>query len=114
MRAQQLAPKAAVLERLFNTHYNGRPVSIQSVAAWLGGRSMPKADKLRVLADVLGVEPQYLQFGGTIGARIGETPATWPSITAPDRAIVDALLALPPARRKLVGELIRALAAPEQ
>jgi hypothetical protein len=112
MRAQQLAPKAAVLEKLFNTNYNGQSVTIQSVAAWLGGRSIPKSDKLRVLADVLGVEPQHLQFGGKASSRVGETAGAWRDVSPQDRALIDALLVLPPARRKLIGELIKALMPP--
>lgn len=110
MRAQGLAPKAAELERLFNTHYRGRPVSQQSVSAWLRGVSMPKPDKVRALADVLGVDPRHLHYGQSGIPRVGERPAAWPpGINAEDRATLDALLTLPNAQRKLIGQLIRAL-----
>lgn len=111
MRTQQLAPKAAVLEKLFNTNDDGQPVTIQSVAAWLGGRSIPKSDELRVLAEVLGVEPHYLQFGGRAASRTGESPSIWRDIHPQDRATISALLALPTAQRRLIGDLIRALSS---
>lgn len=112
MRAQGLAPKAAELERLFNTHYRGRPVSQQSVSAWLRGVSMPKPDKVRALANVLGVDPRQLHYGESGTPRVEETAAAWAAgVNAEDRATFDALLTLPHTQRKLIGELIRALAS---
>ncbi|QHS10179.1 transcriptional regulator [Sinimarinibacterium sp. NLF-5-8] len=111
MRAQRLAPRAAVLEKLFNTHYYGQPVSIQSVAAWLGGRSIPKQDKLKVLAEVLGVEPQQLQYGS---ADLSHAPAVRSEsrhLSAQDQQMIETLLTLPAAQRKVLRSLVAWLGA---
>ena len=68
---------------------------------------MPKQDKLRVLAAMVGMQPHELQFGGS--ARVGEAGPTWEAMSAPDRAMLDAYLSLPTAQRKLVRELLAAL-----
>ena len=59
-----------MLFRLFNARYPGRSVSFQSTSRWLGGRSIPEQDKLQVLAELFGVEPHHLRFGG--GYRVAE------------------------------------------
>lgn len=110
MRKAGLTPRPHVLEGLFNQHYSaGGPVSPQAVSAWLGGRAIPKADKLRAIARVLDVEPQELLFGPGVPA-VREPRAGWGAdFSAQERALVDSLLSLPPAQRKLVADLIRTL-----
>jgi len=64
-----------------------------------------------VLAEWLNVQPQALRFGEGASREIREPAAAWASgFSAQDRATVEALLALPVAQRRLVSELIRALA----
>lgn len=111
MQAAGYEPRPAVLFRLFNAHYRGRSVTFQSASRWLGGRSMPEQDKLQVLAQVLGVEPHALRFGGAGKRRVAETRAVWPSAAgARERQVIDAFLALPVKQRELIAELVRALA----
>jgi hypothetical protein len=78
-----------------------------------GGRAIPQQDKLRVLANLLNVEPHYLRFGKPANAKAQEkrVGAHSETISPQDRALIGALLALPAAHRKLVGELIKALAS---
>ncbi len=112
MRALGYEPRPAVLFRLFNAKYRGRSVSFQTTSRWLKGRSMPEQDKLQVLADVFGVPPHVLRFGGTQKNKVGETQATWPAgAGVRERHVIEAFLALPPKRRELVGELVKALSA---
>ncbi|MEE7561217.1 transcriptional regulator, partial [Xanthomonas sp. Kuri4-2] len=77
MRAAGYEPRPAVLFRLFNTRYAGRSVSFQSASRWLGGRSIPEQDKLQVLAELFGIEPQRLRYGS--GQRVAEPRAGWPT-----------------------------------
>ncbi|MCD7097643.1 helix-turn-helix domain-containing protein [Stenotrophomonas sp. MMGLT7] len=107
MRAAGYEPRPATLFRVFNARYRGRSVSFQSASRWLRGRSYPEQDKLQVLAELFGVEPQWLRYGGR---RVSEPLTVWPAVGAREREIVDAFLALPAKQRELVGELIRALA----
>jgi len=83
-------------------------VTAQAISGWLTGRYMPKQDKIRVLASIVGIDPHVLQYGGK--ARVGEGAPAWEALAAPDRAMVDAFLSLPAAQRKLVRELVAVLA----
>lgn len=63
-----------------------------------------------MLASLVGMEPHELQFGGR--HRVGDAGSEWPpALGAQDRAMMDAYLSLPTAQRKLVRELVAALAA---
>jgi hypothetical protein len=109
MRRHQVAVALSLrctLER-FNSRYDSAPVTAQAISGWLSGRYMPKQDKIRVLAAIVGVDPHVLQYGGK--QRVGEGRPAWEAMTAPDRAMLDTFLALPPAQRKLVRELVAAL-----
>lgn len=111
MQVAGYEPRPAVLFRLFNAHYRGRSVTFQSASRWLGGRSIPEQDKLQVLAEVLGVEPQTLRFGGTGKRRVAESRAVWPpAASARERQVIEIFLALPVKQRELIAELVRALA----
>ena len=98
---------ASLLEKRFNSRYDGAPVSAQAISGWLSGRYLPKQDKIRVLAALVGIDPHVLQYGGK--PRVGEGRPIWEAMSAPDRAMLDAFLALPPAQRKLVRDLVAAL-----
>ena len=113
MRTLGYEPRPAVLFRLFNTKYRGRSVSFQTTSRWLNGRSLPAQDKLQVLAELFGVQPHVLRFGVRAKGRgVAEAQATWPAgAGARERQIIEAFLALPPKRRELVGELVKALSA---
>jgi hypothetical protein len=103
-------PKPAFVHKQFNSRWRGRPISFQAARAWLIGASMPEQDKLQVLAEWLNVPPQSLRYGEHPGVR--EPIAGWAGgVSAQDRAMIEALLALPAAQRRLVSELIRALAS---
>ncbi|NCT67403.1 MAG: transcriptional regulator [Rhodanobacteraceae bacterium] len=111
MRAAGYEPRPSVLSREFNLRYRGEPITFQSASRWLNGRSLPGQDKLQVLARLLGVEPHALRYGGST-SRIGEPRLPWDAALKPhDREAVEGYLALPAQHRKLVRELIAALAS---
>lgn len=108
MRAAGYEPRPAVLFRLFNARYRGRSVTFQSASRWLGGRSIPEQDKLQVLADLFGMAPHVLRYGG--GRSVGEPRAAWPQVGVREREVIEAYLRLPLRQRELVGELVQVLA----
>ena len=109
LEAKGIEASAAVLEKRFNSRYAGAAVTAQAISGWLNGKSMPKQDKLRVLAALVGMEPHELQFGGR--HRVGDGAADWSQALAThDRAMVDAYLSLPTPQRKLVRDLVASLA----
>lgn len=109
MRAKGYKARPGVLHKLFNSHYAGRSVAFSTASKWLSGKSIPGQDKLQVVAAMLGVEPHVLRFGGK--PRIAEKAADWPHGIGPqDRAMFDGFLSLPAPQRRLVRELVQALA----
>lgn len=103
-------PRPSVLFRLFNAHYRGRSVSVQTTSRWLSGQAIPAQDKLQVIADLLGVEPHGLRFGTPARSRVAESRAVWPAgVGSRERNVIDSYLQLPPKKRDLVGELVKAL-----
>ena len=62
------------------------------------------------MADLLGVEPHTLRFGTAPRSRVAEPRMTWPAgVGSRERQTIDAYLQLPPKKRELVGELVKAL-----
>lgn len=99
-----------VLFNLFNSHYRGRSVTFQTTSRWLAGKAIPAQDKLQVIADLLGVEPHALRFGASARSRVAESRAVWPvGVGSRERNVIDSYLQLPPKKRDLVGELVKAL-----
>ena len=109
LKDARIEASPAVLEKRFNSRYAGPPVTTQAISGWLNGKSIPRQDKLRVLAALVGVDAHVLQYGGR-GSRVGETKGAWEGLSPSERAMVDAYVTLAPPQRKLVRELVAALA----
>ena len=111
MDAAGLEPRPGVLLNVFNAHYWGRSVSFQAASRWLRGEAIPAQDKLLVLAEVLKVEPEVLRFGQAVRHRVQEHRRRWDAGAGyQEREVFDAFLALPAPQRKLVREIVMALA----
>jgi transcriptional regulator with XRE-family HTH domain len=111
MEAAGLEPRPGVLLNVFNAHYWGRSVSFQAASRWLRGEAIPAQDKLLVLAEVLKVEPEVLRFGQAVRHRVQEHRRRWDAGAGyQEREVFDAFLALPAPQRKLVREIVMALA----
>lgn len=112
MVATGLEPRPGVLLTLFNTRYWGRSVSFQAVSRWLKGEAIPEQDKLLVLAEILGIEPEILRFGEGIRKSLKERKQRWEDgVDYLERETFDAFLKLPAQQRKIVREVILAFAA---
>lgn len=108
LRDARIDASASVLEKRFNSRYSGTPVTAQAISGWLNGKAIPRQDKLRVLAAMVGVDAHVLQYGGR--PRVGEAKGAWEGLNPAERAMVDAYLSLAPGHRKLVRDLVAALA----
>ncbi|MBS0308471.1 MAG: hypothetical protein JSS58_05825 [Proteobacteria bacterium] len=53
------------LAREFNIRFAGRPITVHAARKWLVGEAIPTQEKLRTLAQWLGVPAEWLRFGGT-------------------------------------------------
>lgn len=98
--------RPSVLEREFNTRYWGKPMTLHGVRRWLLGETMPRNDKILVLAEWLGETPQNLGFGiegGSSGASVRRGPR---SGAYRDEELMNALMSLPVTQRRIVREVI--------
>ena len=112
MLAAGYPDRPAVLEREFNSRYWGRSVTFQAVSRWLRGESIPSQDKLQVLAEWLRIEPQVLRFGERAAIAVREQHGRWEDPKYyHERDVIEAFLALPAVQRKVVREVVMALAA---
>ena len=103
--------RPVVLEREFNTRYWGRSVTLQGVRRWLRGEAIPSQEKLQVLADWLGVEPEVLRFGAAVRHSVQERRQRWDAgVGYLEREAFEAFLKLPAPQRKIVREVILAFA----
>ena len=105
------AASPSVLEHEFNLRWHGRSISNQAAWGWLNSRSIPTQDKLQVLAEWLKVEPEVLRFGEAVRRRVKEHQKRWEDgVGAVEREVMDAYLQLPAPQRKVVREVVLALA----
>ncbi len=110
--------RPSVLEKHFNARYWGRSVSYQAARRWLIGLSISEQEKLQVIAEWLNVPPHVLRFG--VRLPVLAAPARFPSL--PDKAevedqlerdTIERFLSLPANDRRLIAELVAALARPD-
>lgn len=106
-------PRPNVLMKAFNSRYGGTSVTEMSASRWLNGGAIPNQDKVQVLAELFGVEPQVLRFGGG-KSKVADARTGWEAFSPQDRAMFDAFLSLPAKQRNLVREIVAALAAAER
>ena len=91
------------------SEFGGEAVTPQAAHNWIRGKTMPRRSNMKALAKALKVSPEWLYGDPPETSRgIGEGRLPW-TANARDQHIIDAFLALPPKRRKLVGELVAAL-----
>lgn len=112
LEAAGIEASPAALEKLV-PQYGGEAVTSQAVSGWLTGKHLPKQANMQALAHIVGLPPHELQFGTQAHKGVREANVAWPDhVRGHDRLAFEAFLALPEARRKLVRELIAALAVP--
>ena len=98
-----------VLAREFNFRFSGRPVTIHAARKWLVGESIPTQDKLRILAQWLGVTAEWLRFGDAAqdaGITLRETT----SPNSDEGRLLANLLELDPSHRRLAHDFVSMLA----
>lgn len=96
------------LAREFNLRHGGDPISTHAARKWLTGETIPTQDKMRTLADWLGLTAQWLRYGDdNDGLGTGQAPITHGRLTARDAHLIDELLQLDEESRTLIHALIR-------
>lgn len=115
LSAQGVRLSPTVVAHEFNLRFWGRSITAHTARTWLLGVSIPTQDKLRVLADWLQVSPDELRFGPRPGVPMApEVDGPLQSLSLPDREMLSRYLALPVAERKLVRDVVEAVAVASQ
>lgn len=99
------------LAREFNIRFEGRPITVHAARKWIVGEAIPTQEKLRTLANWLGVPAEWLRFGGSeIGAPSSD-PSQAPAarFESADVKLVADLQRLDDQHRQIAREFIRML-----
>ncbi len=102
------------LAREFNVRFTGNPVTVHAARKWLVGEAIPTQEKLRALANWLGVPAEWLRFGGEempLPVRAGEASDANPPerFASEDLKLIADLQRLDEHYRVIAREIIRML-----
>ena len=98
------------LAREFNIRFDGRPITVHAARKWLVGEAIPTQEKLRMIAQWLGVPAEWLRFGGAEDAgAAGETGGSLSRFESADVKLVADLQRLDDHHRQIAREFIRML-----
>ena len=106
-RSGQVPESPTRLARNFNSRFTGKPVTIHGARKWLIGQSIPTQEKLRVLADWLGVTAEWLRFGS--GSEPAAPALSRNSLTRDDLAFLEELQKLDPDSREILNQMMKVL-----
>lgn len=111
MRAAGHPLSPTLVANEFNLRYWGEGITVHAARNWLNGISLPKSDKLRVLAHWLQVRPQDLLFGPdsqAIPLSVGERQEH-DAMSLADDNMLEKYRALPHDYQRMVREIVGAL-----
>jgi transcriptional regulator with XRE-family HTH domain len=97
------------LAREFNIRFEGRPITVHAARKWLVGEAIPTQEKLRMIAQWLGVPADWLRFGGDVGTPNGEGGNASARFESADVKLIADLQRLDEHHRQLAREFIRML-----
>ncbi len=117
LRTADYSPESPTqLAREFNIRFPGRPITVHAARKWLVGEAIPTQEKLRTLAQWLGVPCEWLRFGnlpagvlqleGTPGNDAADFPERYDSA---DVKLIADLQRLDEHSRTIAREMIRML-----
>lgn len=98
------------LAREFNIRFDGRPITVHAARKWLVGEAIPTQEKLRMIAQWLGVPAEWLRFGGADDVSLnGETTNGSSRFESADVKLIADLQRLDEHHRQIAREFIRML-----
>ena len=97
------------LAREFNIRFEGRPITVHAARKWLVGEAIPTQEKLRMLAQWLGVPAEWLRFGGTDAETGSPSGSNNTRFESADVKLVADLQRLDEHHRQIAREFIRML-----
>ncbi|NNG24908.1 hypothetical protein [Telluria aromaticivorans] len=97
------------LAREFNIRFEGRPITVHAARKWLVGEAIPTQEKLRMIAQWLGVPADWLRFGGAENVAAGSEGGGGARFESADVKLIADLQRLDEHHRQLAREFIRML-----
>lgn len=97
------------LAREFNIRFEGRPITVHAARKWLVGEAIPTQEKLRMIAQWLGVPADWLRFGGAEHTAAGSDTNGSARFESADVKLIADLQRLDEHHRQLAREFIRML-----
>ena len=97
------------LAREFNIRFEGRPITVHAARKWLVGEAIPTQEKLRTLAQWLGVPAEWLRFGAGNGYAGNDSVSTAAKFESADVKLVADLQRLDEHHQAIAREFIRML-----
>jgi transcriptional regulator with XRE-family HTH domain len=97
------------LAREFNIRFEGRPITVHAARKWLVGEAIPTQEKLRAIAQWLGVPAEWLRFGGPELHPTADTPSMPGRFESADVKLISDLQRLDEHHQTIAREVIRML-----
>ncbi len=97
------------LAREFNIRFEGRPITVHAARKWLVGEAIPTQEKLRMIAQWLGVPADWLRFGGSESPGEATETGNAARFESADVKLIADLQRLDEHHRQLAREFIRML-----
>ncbi|QNA87364.1 hypothetical protein G4G28_00775 [Massilia sp. Dwa41.01b] len=97
------------LAREFNIRFEGRPITVHAARKWLVGEAIPTQEKLRMIAQWLGVPADWLRFGGPENPGAQADSGGGARFESADVKLIADLQRLDEHHRQLAREFIRML-----
>lgn len=97
------------LAREFNIRFEGRPITVHAARKWLVGEAIPTQEKLRMIAQWLGVPADWLRFGGSQETAHDGSAGGGARFESADVKLIADLQRLDEHHRELAREFIRML-----
>jgi transcriptional regulator with XRE-family HTH domain len=107
--ANYSADSPTQLAREFNVRFEGKPITVHAARKWLVGEAIPTQEKLRALAQWLGVPAEWLRFGGSETGTAVEAPGAPARFESADVKLIADLQRLDSHHQAIAREFIRML-----
>ena len=95
------------IANLFNSKYEGRPITPHTARNWLLGKSLPTQEKLVLLAELLDTSPEQLRFGrSSEKTLISDFDGAEIEVANVDQQLFKRYLALTAMQRRIVRDIV--------
>lgn len=109
LELRRLPTNATDFAAQFNLRADGATVTVHGARKWLIGEAIPTQERIKILADWLGVTAAWLRFGDADNGDIALAPRKSIDIDDEELALVKDMRVLMPGHRKVVRDLVDSL-----